>query len=43
MPNPRDPRLYQIACLGGLLTYGLIGLGFDMGPAQVAVSLGSVR
>ena len=25
-----DPRLYQIATLGGLLLYGLVGLGFDV-------------
>ena len=37
----RDPRLYQIACLAGLLAYGVIGLGFDVGPAQIAVTLAS--
>jgi Na+-transporting NADH:ubiquinone oxidoreductase subunit NqrB len=40
MPDTRDPRLYQIACLSGLLAYGLGGLGFDIGLAQVATSLG---
>lgn len=37
---PSDPRLYQITALTGLLAYGLIGLGFGIGPAQVAVLLG---
>jgi Na+-transporting NADH:ubiquinone oxidoreductase subunit NqrB len=41
MPKPRDPRLYQIACLAGLLAYGVVGLEFDVGPAQMAVTLGS--
>ena len=40
MPRPRDPRLYQIACLSGLLAYGLLPLGFDIGPAQVVLTLG---
>jgi Na+-translocating ferredoxin:NAD+ oxidoreductase RnfD subunit len=35
----RDPRLYQIACLSGLLAYGLAGLGFDIAMGQVAVLL----
>lgn len=39
MPSPRDPRHYQIACLTVLLAYGLIGLGFDIGLAQVALTL----
>ena len=42
MSHLRDPRLYQIASLSGLLAYGLAALGFDIGPAQVAVSLGVV-
>jgi Na+-transporting NADH:ubiquinone oxidoreductase subunit NqrB len=42
MLHPRDPRLYQIACLTGLLAYGLVALGFDIGLAQVAVTLGGV-
>jgi enediyne biosynthesis protein E5 len=42
MLHPRDPRLYQIACLSGLLAYGLTSLGFDIGPAQIAVTLGAV-
>lgn len=32
-----DPRLYQIAALGGLLAYGRTVLGFDVAPWQVAV------
>src|SRR5262245_40857474 len=39
MARFRDPRLYQIACLGGLLAYGVLGLHFDVGPAQIAVTL----
>ncbi|HET9315457.1 MAG TPA: hypothetical protein VFQ51_07685, partial [Vicinamibacteria bacterium] len=35
----RDPRPYQIACLAGLLAYGVAALGFDVGRAQVAVTL----
>jgi Na+-transporting NADH:ubiquinone oxidoreductase subunit NqrB len=37
----RDPRLYQIACLAGLLAYGVAALGFDVGPARIAVTLGA--
>ena len=40
MPHPRDPRPYQIACLAGLLVYGLTSLGFDIGIPQVAITLG---
>lgn len=35
----RDPRHYQIAVLGSLLVYGLTVLDFDVGPAQVLLSL----
>jgi Na+-transporting NADH:ubiquinone oxidoreductase subunit NqrB len=38
----RDPRAYQIACLAGLLVWGLIRLDFGVGPAQALVTLGSV-
>jgi len=34
-----DPRLYQIAVLGGLLLYGILALDFEVGIAQVAVLL----
>ena len=34
-----DPRLYQIAALGGLLVYGVGWLDFGIGPAQAAVTL----
>jgi Na+-translocating ferredoxin:NAD+ oxidoreductase RnfD subunit len=37
----RDPRLYQIAVLSGLLAYGLAVLGFDVRPAQVALTIGA--
>lgn len=40
MRHAADPRLYQIACLSGLLAFGLVDLGFDIGLAQVAVTLG---
>jgi hypothetical protein len=39
---PRDPRWYQIAVLGGLLAFGLLRLGFDLGAPQVIVTLGAV-
>ena len=39
MHRPRDPRLYQIACLAGLLAYGVAALGFEIGPAQIGVTL----
>ena len=38
----RDPRDYQITVLGGLLAYGLLVLGFDLGWPQVIVTLASV-
>jgi Na+-transporting NADH:ubiquinone oxidoreductase subunit NqrB len=41
MRHAADPRLYQIACLAGLLAWGVTALGFDVGPAQVAVTLGA--
>jgi enediyne biosynthesis protein E5 len=49
MPDPArfwtliaaDPRHGQILTLGGLLTYGLGWLSFDIGLSQVAVTLGS--
>jgi len=37
--QPLDPRLWQIASLAGLLIYGLTGLGFDLAPPQIAVTL----
>ena len=41
--RPRwDPRLYQIATLGGLLGYGMLALGLDVKPATVVVLLASV-
>ena len=36
-----DARHGQIATLGTLLAYGMLRLGFDIGPAQVLVTLGS--
>jgi len=38
---PKDPRAYQIASLAALLGWGVMGLGFDVGPAQIAVTLGT--
>jgi Na+-translocating ferredoxin:NAD+ oxidoreductase RnfD subunit len=32
-----DPRLYQIACLAGLLTWGMLSLGFDQTPGRVCL------
>lgn len=37
----RDPRLYQIASLGTLLTYGLSLLHFDVSFWQIAVTIGT--
>ncbi len=37
----RDPRLYQIASLGTLLTYGLFWLHFDVSVWQIAVTIGT--
>jgi Na+-transporting NADH:ubiquinone oxidoreductase subunit NqrB len=34
-----DPRRYQIACLSGLLVWGIFGLSFDVVPAHMAVML----
>lgn len=36
---PRDARRYQILVLAGLLLYGMVWLGLDIGPAQVAITL----
>ncbi len=36
-----DPRLYQIASLGTLLTYGLFWLHFDVSFWQIAVTIGA--
>ena len=35
----RDPRVYQIATLTGLLLYGVSALDFEIGPTQAAVTL----
>ena len=37
-----DPRWYQIAALSALLGYGVGWLDFDVGPAQIAITLASV-
>jgi Na+-transporting NADH:ubiquinone oxidoreductase subunit NqrB len=37
-----DPRLYQIATLAALLTYGWAWLDFDITPPRVALVLGTV-
>jgi Na+-transporting NADH:ubiquinone oxidoreductase subunit NqrB len=37
--RPRDPRLYQIAALAGLLAYGLIWLDFEITAARAAAVL----
>jgi Na+-transporting NADH:ubiquinone oxidoreductase subunit NqrB len=37
----RDPRLYQIATLSGLLAYGMSLLRFDVALPQVALTLGA--
>jgi len=38
---PFDPRLYQIATLAGLLTYGLASLQFEIGPPQIVATIGA--
>jgi len=38
--SSRDPRLYQIASLGTLLTYGLLWLHFDVPLLQIAITFG---
>ena len=35
----RDPRVYQIAALTGLLLFGVRALDFEIGPAQAVVTL----
>jgi Na+-transporting NADH:ubiquinone oxidoreductase subunit NqrB len=37
-----DPRIYQIVALAALLVYGLVRLDFELGPGQVAVTIGLV-
>jgi enediyne biosynthesis protein E5 len=37
-----DPRLYQIATLGGLLGYGVVWLAFDVEPMTAAIILAAV-
>jgi Na+-translocating ferredoxin:NAD+ oxidoreductase RnfD subunit len=38
----RDPRLYQIAALAGLLGYGVLGLSLDVDPVIAVVVLAGV-
>jgi len=39
----RDPRDYQIAALALFLFWGVTRIGFEVGPAQIAVTLGSAQ
>jgi Na+-transporting NADH:ubiquinone oxidoreductase subunit NqrB len=41
MPRRLDPRLYQIASLGGLLLYGMLVRGFEIEPPRAALLLGT--
>ena len=44
LPDPiarRDPRLFQIAALAGLLAYGMALRGFDVAALRVALVLGA--
>jgi len=41
-PRRWDPRLFQIATLGGLLGYGGLGLGLDVDPWTAAIILTTV-
>ena len=36
-----DPRYYQIACLAGLLSWGMLTLGFDQTPGRVVLLVGA--
>src|SRR5262245_26050952 len=36
-----DPRWYQIAMLSALLGYGVLGLGFGLGPLRIAATIGA--
>lgn len=40
--NRLDPRLYQIACLGVLLVYGVGWRAFDVSAPQIAVTISGV-
>lgn len=40
-PRRYDPRWWQICCLGGLLTYGLLRLHFDTPAIQIAATIGT--
>jgi Na+-transporting NADH:ubiquinone oxidoreductase subunit NqrB len=40
--SPIDPRYCQLTVLGGLLTYGLFALDFDLSPAQVVATFVAV-
>ena len=40
-PARQDPRLYQIAVLAALLLYGMVWLGFDVGPERTMAILGT--
>jgi hypothetical protein len=37
----RDPRVYQIVTLAGLLLYGMVYLRFDVSPFRATVLLGT--
>ena len=41
-PRRWDPRLFQIATLGGLLGYGVLWLGLDVDPWTAAIILATV-
>lgn len=36
-----DPRLYQIACLAGLVLFGVTQLDFEVTPQRIAVAVGA--
>ena len=38
----RDPRIFQIAALSGLLSYGVFSAGFNLSATQVIVTLSAV-
>jgi enediyne biosynthesis protein E5 len=43
IPPAEDPRWYQIACLSGLLTYGVTFLEFDVSPVRIAAIIATAQ
>ena len=43
VPMPEDPRWYQIACLSGLLAYGVTFLEFDVTPLRAVAIVATAQ